>query len=80
MQAFWRPTNYWTMKVLIDIKDDKADFVMELLQSFSFVKTKTLSPHKAEVLEGIQEAVQEMKLIKEGKLTGRNAEDLFNEL
>ncbi len=68
------------MKVLIDIKDNKANFVMELLQSFSFVKAKTLTPYKAEVLETLQEAVQEMKLIREGKLTGRNAEDLFNEL
>ena len=68
------------MKVLIDIKDNKAHFVMELLQSFSFVKAKTLTPYKAEVLEGLLEAVQEMKLISEGKLTGRNAEDLINEL
>jgi hypothetical protein len=68
------------MKVLLDIKDNKARFVMELLQSFSFVKAKTLTPYKAEVLEGLLEAVQEMKLISEGKLTGRNAEDLINEL
>jgi hypothetical protein len=68
------------MKVLIDIKDNKAHFIMELLQNFSFVKTKALTPYKAEVLESIQEAVEEMKLIKEGKLSGRNAEDLFNEL
>ena len=68
------------MKVLLDIKDDKAHFVMELLQSLSFVKAKPLTPYKAEVLEGIQEAVQEMKLIKEGKLKSRNAEDLFDEL
>lgn len=51
---------------------------MELIHSFSFIKTKTLTPHKAELLEGIQEAVEEMKLIREGELTGRNAEDLFN--
>jgi hypothetical protein len=68
------------MKVLLDIKDNKAHFVMELLQSLSFVKAKPLTPYKAEILEGIQEAVLEMKLIKEGKLKGRNAEDLFNEL
>ena len=68
------------MKVLIDIKDNKAHFVMELLQSLPFVKAKQLTPYKAEILEGIQEAVQEMKLIREGKLKGRNAEDLFDEL
>ncbi len=68
------------MKVLLDIKDSKASFVMELLQSLSFVKAKPLSTHKAKVLEDVKEAVEEMKLIKEGKLKARNAEDLFNEI
>jgi hypothetical protein len=68
------------MKVLLDIKDTKAQFVMELLKNFSFVKTKPLTPYKANVIEGIKEAVDEMKLIKAGKLKARNAEDLFNEL
>jgi hypothetical protein len=68
------------MKVLLDIKDAKAEFVMELLNSFSFVKTKPLTPYKANVLEGIKEAIEEMKLVKSGKLKARDAEDLFNEL
>lgn len=66
--------------MLLDIKDSKADFVLELLKNFSFVKTKTLTPYKANILEGIKEAVEEMKLVKKGKLEARNAEDLFNEL
>lgn len=53
---------------------------MELLGSFSFVKAKQLTPYKAEVLEGIKEAVEEMKLIKSGKLKGRPAEKIFIEL
>ena len=68
------------MKVLLDIKDSKASFVMELLQNLSFVKTKMLSPYKAKVLEDVKEAVEEMKLVKAGKLKARNAEDLFHEL
>ncbi len=68
------------MKVLLDIKDNKAEFVMELLKNFSFVKAKPLTSTKADVLEGIKEAVEEMKLIKAGKLKARNAEDLFDEL
>jgi hypothetical protein len=68
------------MKVLLDIKDTKAQFVMELLQSFSFVKAKPLTPYKADILEGIKEAVEEMNLIKAGKLKARNAEDFLNEL
>ena len=68
------------MKLLLEIKDEKADFVMELLQNLPFVKAKCLSPYKTEVLEGIKEAVDEMHLIKAGKLKGRNAKELFNEL
>lgn len=68
------------MKVLLDIKDGKALFVMELLQNLPFVKVKTLTPYNAKVLEDVKEAVEEMKLIKDGKLKARNAEDLFHEL
>jgi len=68
------------VKVLTDIIVAKAEFKMELLKSFSFVKTKPLTPYKADVLQGMKEEVEEMKLIKSGKLKARNAEDLFNEL
>ncbi len=68
------------MKVLLEIKDNKAAFIMELLNNFKFVKAKPLTPYKAEVLEGIKEAVEEMKLIKEGKLKGIPAKDLLDEL
>jgi hypothetical protein len=68
------------MKILLDIPDNKASFFMELLKNFSFIKAKPLSSHKAKVLEDVKEAVEEMKLIKAGKLEARNAEDLFNEL
>jgi hypothetical protein len=68
------------MKVLLDIKDNKADFVMELLQNFSFVKAKPLTDAKTLLIEEIKEAVEEMKLIRAGKATARNAEDFLNEL
>jgi len=44
------------------------------------LKNKSNTTHKAEVLESVKQAVEEMKLIKEGKLKGRKAEDLFDEL
>ena len=68
------------MKVLLDIKDNKAEFVMELLQSLSFVKTRKLTDQKAQLMDEIREAVEEMKLIKAGKKKARNAEDFLNEL
>lgn len=68
------------MKLLLDIKDEKAPFIMELLDNFKFVKLKPLTPYKAEVLEGIRNAVEEMKLIKAGKLKGTPAKELLDEL
>ncbi len=68
------------MKIMLDIKDAKAPFVMELLQNLSFVKIKPLSPYKARVFEDLIEAIEEMKLITNGTLKARNAEDLFSEL
>lgn len=68
------------MKLLLDIKDSKASFIMDLLKNFKFVKASPLNSEKAEILEGIKTAVEEMKLINEGKLKGTPAKDLINEL
>ena len=66
--------------VLLNIKDDKADFVMELLRSFKFIKAEKITSEKAKLIKDIKEAVEEMKLIKAGKLKGRPAEELLDEL
>lgn len=68
------------MKLLLDIKDSKASFIMELLKNFKFVKASPLTSEKAEILEGIKTAVEEMKLINEGKLKGTPAKELIHEL
>lgn len=68
------------MKVLLDIKDNKADFVLELLNSLAFVKTKTISPAKARLIEDIKEAVDNLNLVKKGELKARPAKDLLDEL
>ena len=68
------------MKVILDIKDTKADFVMELLHNLTYVKTKPITPYKAKVLEDIAEAVDEMRQVKSDKLKARNVDDLINEL
>ncbi|CAN5917197.1 hypothetical protein BH24BAC1_BH24BAC1_16940 [soil metagenome] len=68
------------MKVLLDIKDNKADFLMELLNSLSYVKVKPISDNKAQLIEDLQEAVEEMKEIRAGKKKARDAEDFLHEL
>ena len=62
------------MKILLDIKDNKAAFVLELLKNFSFVKTKTLSESKAEMIVDFSEAMDEMKMIKQGKKKVKKAQ------
>ena len=68
------------MKVLLDIPDNKASALMDILKSISYVKAKPLTDTKALLMEEIREAVVEMKLIKAGKKKARNAEDFLNEL
>ena len=69
------------MKILLDIKDNKASFFMELLKNFSFIEKVTpMSDIKANLMQDIREAVEELRLVREGKLEARNAEDLINEL
>jgi hypothetical protein len=68
------------MKVMLDIKDNKADFVMELLHSLSFVKVEPLSPAKAQFYKELKASVEEVVLAKQGKIKLKTAEELLNEL
>lgn len=68
------------MKVLLDIKDSKVSFVMELLNSLSFVKAKPLTDEKARLMSDVRESLDELKLIKQGKLKGIRAKELLDEL
>jgi hypothetical protein len=68
------------MRVLLDIRDDKAPYLMEILNSLKFVKTKTISEKKAQFFEELKDAVEEVKLIKAGKQKGRSARKLIDEL
>lgn len=68
------------MRVLLDIKDDKATHLLEVLKGLSYVKTKTISEEKALLMEEFKEAVEELKLIKQGKLKGIPAKQLLDEL
>ena len=68
------------MKIILDVKDEKAAFMMKVLKKFKDVKAKPLTNYKANVLEGLKEAVDEVNLIKKGKLKGIPAKELLNEL
>jgi len=55
------------MKVLIDIPDKKADFIIEVLHNFSFIKTTTITPQKADLLKDLKNSVDQINSFKKGK-------------
>ena len=68
------------MQLLVDVQDHKVEFILELLNSFSFAKAKTISPAKVRLLYEIKEAAENMNLVKQGKLEARPAKELIDEL
>ena len=71
------------MKLLVEVADSKADGFMKLIKEHSFVKARHISALDADLLEEIRQIKKAFKnadLIKAGKLKGRPAEDLLNEL
>lgn len=68
------------MKVLLDIKDNKATHLLEVLKGLSYVKAIPISDENALLIEELKEAVENLQLVKEGKLKARPAKDLLDEL
>ena len=69
-------------QVTLHIPDKKYPLFIELVKSIDFIKKieETHEPTKEQILKGIREAVQEVNLIKAGKIKGIDAKDLLNEL
>ncbi|WP_346237929.1 hypothetical protein ABDK00_002500 [Niabella insulamsoli] len=75
------------MKILIEIPDDKAPALMEVLNDISYVKTsvppsekKKKKQKESRLLRELRQAVEEVKLIEAGKKKGRPARELLDEL
>jgi hypothetical protein len=69
-------------QVTLSIPDKKYLTFMELINNLGYVKSMPANdgPSKEQVLQDIKDAVDEVNLIKAGKLKGIPAKDLFNEL
>lgn len=68
------------MKVILDIKDNNAIHLLEVLKSLPYVKTTTISAEKAALIEELNDAVNEVNLIRKGKLKGIPAKQLLDAL
>lgn len=69
------------MKILLEVKENKVDFLLALLNDLPYVKAFPMEEQgESRFLNEIQEAIADVNLIKQGKLKGRPVEELINEL
>ena len=70
-------------RVVLTVLPRKYDFLMELLHNFDFVNVEhdnTDGDTREEIMDNLKQAAKELKLVREGKLEGRPAYELLNEL
>lgn len=65
-------------QVILNIKEGKYKFFMELVKSLDFVQIeKETGDSKEEIVANLTQAFKELKLYKEGKLKGIPAKELL---
>ena len=69
-------------QVTLNIPDKKYPFFMELINSLDFIKKDKIKAvsEREEILAGIKQAGEEMRLIKAGKLKARPIQDVLDEI
>ena len=69
------------MKVIVEIPDTDATFGMKVLKSLSFVKkVKPMSVAGGELWDELEEAAEQVRLHKQGKIKLKTAQELLDEL
>lgn len=64
------------MDLIIQVRDNEAPFIMELLKKFDFVKVKQ-ADYNAPILESLELSLNQMKAMKDGKLAKPSITELF---
>ncbi len=67
------------MQIILNVKDEKVPFFMEMIKNFSFVEVNPPQV-KERVLNELKEAVENVNLAKKGKLTPKPLKKLLDEL
>jgi hypothetical protein len=70
-------------QVTLHIPDNKYPLFMELAKSIDFIKKIDVveeAPTKKQIVQGVEQAVKEINLVKAGKLKAKDARQLINEL
>lgn len=68
------------MKILVEIPDNRAAALLEVLRSMSFVKARPLTEGHVKLLNELQEAAEEVREVKSGKKKGKTLQRFLNEL
>ena len=70
------------MKVILDIKDNRGAFFMELLKSLDYIKVvkEIKDKHKSQAIQDLAEALNDAELHEQGKKKLKSAKDLMDEL
>ena len=67
--------------ITLSVPDQKYSFFMELIHNLGFVKKiDEDGPSKEEILDGIKEALEEVKLHQQGKIKLKTAQEFLDEL
>lgn len=69
------------MKIVVEIPDNEAVFGIKVLKSLSFVKKATpMSSSAVALSRDLNQAAEEVRLHKSGKIKLKTAQELINEL
>jgi len=70
------------MKVILDIKDNRIPFFMELVKSLDYISVvkEVKNDQKSRFIEEMAEAFNDVKLHEQGKIKLKSAKSLLDEL
>lgn len=76
-----RICNFWIIKQLVvKVKEERFEFLMELLKSFDFVSVKEQNNTKKELMQNVAEGMREAFLASQGTVPSRPAKEFLSEL
>ena len=65
-------------QLILNVKEDKLRFFMELIKNFDFVQVEHEEGERA--LKELKNSLNQVKLMRDGKLTKQSADDFLDEL
>jgi hypothetical protein len=68
------------MHVLLDIKDEKSEHLLNVLRDLKYVKVKIITKGKSRLYKEISESVDELIEVLAGRKEARDVRELLNEI